>query len=111
MPNYEEAGVKLIHTQLNKLKYAAKYKTGTTLKITKKKRQDKELPHELFLTTRQKKKIRNIFTNNMSTDVKLSKAQLAKIIQLGGFLGNMMGNLGKKTLIALFNWQKILYLN
>ena len=47
----------------------------------------------------------------MSTDIKLSKAQLAKIIQLGGFLGNMMGNFGKKTLIALFNWQKILYLN
>ena len=55
MPNYEEAGVKLIHTQLNKLKYAAKYKTGTTLKITNKKSQDKELPHELFLTTREKK--------------------------------------------------------
>ena len=38
----------------------------------------------------------------MSTDVKLSNSQLAKINQSGGFLGktfgNMLSNLGKKTL-------------
>ena len=36
----------------------------------------------------------------MSTDIKLSKVQLSKIIQSAGFvgktLGNMMGNIGKK---------------
>ena len=37
------------------------------------------LPHELLLTTRQKKKLRNAFNNNMSTDLKLSKAQISKI--------------------------------
>ena len=36
MANYEEARVKLTNTQLNKLKPAAKHKTGTTLRITKK---------------------------------------------------------------------------
>ena len=43
--------VKLTHTQLNKLKSAAKNKTGTILRLTKKKFEDEELPHELFLTT------------------------------------------------------------
>ena len=78
MANYEEARAKLTNTQLAKLKFAAKNKAGTTLKITKIDFQDEELPHELFLTTRQRKKIRNAFANNMSTDTKLSKAQLSK---------------------------------
>ena len=43
------------------------------------------LPHELLLTTRQKTKLRNKFENSMSTDIKFSKAQIAKIIQYGGF--------------------------
>ena len=44
-----------------------------------------DLPHELLLTTRQKTKIRNAFNNDMSTDLKLSKAQINKTIQSGGF--------------------------
>ena len=43
------------------------------------------LLHELLLTTREKTKSRNAFENNMSTDIKLSKAQISKIIQSGGF--------------------------
>ena len=50
------------------------------------------LPHELLLTTRQKTKLRNAF-NNMSTDLKLSKAQISKIIQSGGFLGSLLSKL------------------
>ena len=38
-----------------------------------KKIKDEELPYELFLTRRQKTKIRNDFANNMSTDIKLSE--------------------------------------
>ena len=38
------------------------------------------LPHELLLTTRQKIKLENAFNNNMSTDLKLSKTQISKII-------------------------------
>ena len=44
MTNYQEARHKLTNAQLNKLKYAAKHNTGTTLRITKTKFQDKELP-------------------------------------------------------------------
>ena len=51
------------------------------------------LPHELLLTTRQKTKLRNAFNNNMSTDLKLSKAQISKIIQSGGFLGSLLSKL------------------
>ena len=39
-----------------------------------------DLTHELLLTTKQKSKLRNAFNNNMSTDVKLSRAQISKII-------------------------------
>ena len=72
------------------MKSAVNNKTGTTLRITKKNFQDEELPHELFLTARQKTKVRNTFASNMSMDVKLSKAQLPKIIQSGGFLGVLL---------------------
>ena len=55
MANYQEARVKLPNTQLNKLKSGAKNKTGTSVRITKKNFPDEELPHELFVRTRQKK--------------------------------------------------------
>ena len=74
MANYEEAGVKLTNSQLNKLKSAAKNKTVTTLSITMKSLQEEELPHELFLTTRWKTKIRNAFAGTMLMDIKVSKA-------------------------------------
>ena len=51
------------------------------------------LPHELFLTTRQNTKLRNAFNNNMSTDMKLSRAQISKIIQSAGFLGSLLSKL------------------
>ena len=56
MVNYEEITVKLTNTQLNKFRFAVKNKTETILRITKKNFQDEELPHELFLTTREKTK-------------------------------------------------------
>ena len=74
MANYEEARVKLTNSQLNKLKSAAKNKTVTTLSITMKSLQEEELPHELFLTTRRKTKIRNAFAGTMLMDIKVSKA-------------------------------------
>ena len=52
-----------------------------------------DLPHELLLTTKQKTKPRNAFNKNMSTDLNLSKAQISKIIQSGGFLGSLLSKL------------------
>ena len=45
MANYQIARVKLTNAQLNKLASAAKNKTGTILRINKKKFEDEELPH------------------------------------------------------------------
>ena len=61
------------------------------------------LPHELLLTTRQTTKLRNAIENNMSTDIKLSKAQISKIIQSGGFLGKLLGPLIKTGLPLINN--------
>ena len=67
------------------MKDAATNETATILGVNK-NFQDEELLHELFLTTRQTTKIRNAVANNMSTDIKLSKAQVSKIIQSGVLL-------------------------
>ena len=61
------------------------------------------LSHELLLTTRQKTKVRNAFNNNTSTDLKLSKAQISKIIQSGRFLGKLLGPLLKTGLPLIKN--------
>ena len=49
-------------------------------------------PHELLLTNRQVANIRKNFANHSSIDIKLSKTQLSKMIQLGN-LGNLLGKL------------------
>ena len=60
------------------------------------------LPHELLLNTRQKTKLRTAFENNMSTDIKLSKAEISKIIQSGGFLGSLLSkSAGPLTKVAV----------
>ena len=48
-----------------------------------------DLLHELLLTRRQKTESRNAFKNNMSTDIKRSKAQISKIVYSGGSLGSL----------------------
>ena len=86
MVKYNKVNVKLSDLQLNKLKRAVKNNQGTTLRMNIRMFNGDNLPHELLLTTRQTTRLRNAIENNMSTDVKLSKAQISKIIQSGGFL-------------------------
>ena len=93
MVEYNKLNVKLSDTQLKKLKTTVKNKAGTTLRINLKMFNGNNLPHELLLTTRQKTKLRNDFNNNMSTDLKLSTAQISKIIQSGGFLRSSLSKL------------------
>ena len=59
------------------------------------------LPHELFLTQRQITKLKNNIENNLETDIKLSKAQISKMIQSGGFSGKLLGPLLKTGLPLL----------
>ena len=90
MVEYNKVNVKLSDLQLNKLKSATKNQTSVTLRMSLKMFNGKDLPHELLLTTRQITKLRNAFNNKMSTDIKLSKAQIFKIIQSGEFLGALL---------------------
>ena len=80
MVEFSKKNVKLSDIQLKKLKTAVKNKTGTSLRISLKMFNRSDLPHDLLLATRQKTKSRNAFNNNMSTDLKFSKAQIFKII-------------------------------
>ena len=80
----------MIKYATKKIKDAVKNNKGTTLRINLKMFDGNDLPHELLLTKRQKAKLRNAFNNNMSADIKLSKTEIAKIIQSGGFLGSLL---------------------
>ena len=51
------------------------------------------LLHKLLLTNRQVTTLCKAFANHTSTDIKLSKTQLSNMIQLGGFLGRLLGPL------------------
>ena len=85
MVEYSKANVKLPDTQLKKLKTSVKNETETTLKMRLKMFNGNDLTQKIIL--------RNAFNNNMSTDLKLSKPQISKITQSGGFLGSLLSKL------------------
>ena len=101
MDEYNTVNAKLSNSQLNKLKTVGKNNEGKTLRISARMFNSDNLPDELSLTTRQTTKLRNAIENNISTDIKLSKAQISKIIQPGGFLGKLHGPLLKTGLPLL----------
>ena len=68
-------------------------------------------PHKLLLTNRQVSNLRKAFSNYLSADIKLSKTQLSKMIQLGGFLGRLLGPLLKTGLPLIKNVSKPLAKN
>ena len=93
MVEYSKINCKLTNVQLNKLKKEVKSNVGVTLRLSTQNFNKDEVSHELFLTTRQYTKLRNALNNNSATDIKLSKAQIKKIIQSGGFLGKLLSKL------------------
>ena len=93
MVEYNKVNAKPSNLQLNKFKISVKNNEGTTLTMSSRIFNGNNLPHELLLTTRKTTKLRNAIKNNMATDIKLSKAQISRIIQYGGFLGKLLGPL------------------
>ena len=93
MVEYTKVNVKLTNLQLSKFKKAVKNNDGATLQISIKNFNKDELPQKLLLTTRRSTKLRNAINNNLATDIKLSKAQIKKLIQSGGFLGKLLSKL------------------
>ena len=65
-------------------------------------------PHKLLLTNKQVTNLRKAFANKSSTDIKLSKTQLSKMVQSGGFLGSLLGLLLKTGLPLIKNVIKAL---
>ena len=91
--------VKLSNSQFSKLKSSIKNETDFVLRLSSNmvgnSNDNTNFSHELLLTNRQVENIRKAFANHLSTDIKLSKTQLSKMIQSGGFLGRLLGPLLK----------------
>ena len=107
MTQYNSLNVKLSNSQLNKLKSSIKNETDVVLRISSNmvgnSNDNTNFPNELLLTNRQIANIRKAFPKNTSTDIKLSKTQLSKMIQSGGFLGKLLGPLLKTGLPLIKN--------
>ena len=88
MTQYNNLNVMLSNSQLNKLKSAIKNETEVVLRLSSNMIGDNEtiFSHKLLLTNRQVVNLPKAFANHSSTDIKLSKTQLSKMIRLGGFL-------------------------
>ena len=95
MTQYNSLNVKLSNLQLSKLKSAIKNENDVALRLSSNmvgtSNDNTNFPHELLLTNRQVANIRKAFAKNAPTDIKLSKTQLSKMIQSGGFLGRLLG--------------------
>ena len=95
MTQYNSLNVKLSNSQLNKFKSAIKNETEVVLRLSSNMIGDNEtnFPHKLLLTNRQVLNLCKALANHASTDIKLSKTQLFKMIQSGSFFGRLLGSL------------------
>ena len=89
--------VKVSSLQLNQFKSAIENETEVVLRLSSNMISDNEtnFPHKFLLTNRQVANLGKAFANNSSTDIRLSKTQLSKMMQSGGFLGRLLGPLLK----------------
>ena len=95
MTKYKASNVKLSNSQLNRLKSWIKNSTEVILKLWSNVvgGSNNNFPHKLFLTNTQVSRLRKPSANNSLANIKLSKTQLHKIRQSGGFLGRLLGPL------------------
>ena len=106
MTQYNSLNVKLLNSQLNKLKSAIKNETEVVLRLASNMIGDStelhsddetNFPHKLLLTNRQIKNLSKAFAN------KSSETQIPKMVQSGGFLGKLLGPLLKTGLPLIRN--------
>ena len=107
MTQYNSLNAKLSDSQLNKLRSAMKNETDVVLRLSENMignlDNETKFPHKLLLTNGQVENLRKAFATHTSTDIKLSKTQLSKMIQLGGFLGRLLGPLLRTGLSLIKN--------
>ena len=85
--------VKLSNSKLDKLKSAVENETEVVLILSMIGDDETNFLHKLLLTNRQIANLCKAFANYLSTDIKLSKTQISKMIQSRGFLGRRLGPL------------------
>ena len=107
MIRYNILNVKLSNSQLNKSKSRIKNGAEVTLKISSNvvgdSNDENTFLHKLLLTNTQVSKLSKVFANGSSANIKLSKTQLHKIGQTGGFLGRPLGQMLKTGLPLIGN--------
>ena len=103
MTQYNSANVKLSNSLLNKLRSAIKNEADVILRLSLNmignSDDETNFPNKLLLTNRQVANLRKASASYLSIDFKLSKIQLSKMIQLGEFLGRLLGPLLKDPLL------------
>ena len=104
MTQCNSVNVKLSNSQLNKLKSETKNETEVVLRLSSNIVGNQiNFPRRLLLTNKQVTNLRKAFANYLLTDIKLSKTQLSKMIQSGGFLDRLLGPLLKTGLQLMKN--------
>ena len=101
MTQYSNLNVKLSNSQLNKGESATNNESGILLRLLRNMIGDDETNFSLpfsSLTIKQVANLRKTFTNKSSTNIRLSKTQLSKMIQSKVFLGRLLGPLLKTRL-------------
>ena len=108
MTQYNTLNIKLSYSQFNKLKSGINNGTEVILKIPLNvvgdSNNDNNFPHNLSLTNKNVSKLRIAFANGSSTNIKLSKSQLQKIGQSGGFLGRLLRIITKKCIAFIMKY-------
>ena len=93
MTQYNTIDIKSSNLQLDKFKWGIKSGAEVTLNLSSNVIGDSNdetiVSHKLLLTNREVSGICKIFPNNSSANIKLSKTQLSKMVQFGGFLGRL----------------------
>ena len=107
MTQHNTSNVKLSNLQLNKLKSTLKNDTQVTLNLSSNVVGDSNdeinFPHKLLLNNTQVSKICKALANDSSSNIKFSKPQLSKMVQLERFLGKLLELLLKTGLPLIAN--------
>ena len=105
MTQYNSLNVKLSNSERNQLESAVRNETDVVLRLSStmigNSDDETNFPHKLLLTNRQVLTLRKVFSNHTSADIQLSKTHLSNMIQLGGFLGRLLGPLMKSVIQPL----------
>ena len=80
-----------------KLKNETKVILRLSLNMVDNSDDENNFPINVLLTNRQVANFRKAFANNSATNIKLSKTQLSKMIQSGGFLVNFFVHYQKQN--------------